>query len=206
MNNHRYTVLTAQIISVLFTPFYLPTVAFVALLTFSYLKSLPVGYKCAMVCMVYLFTVLFPRMIIYVYRKVNGWTSHQLSQRERRYIPYVISIVCYSTLLFIMERLHMPHFTLSVVAASLLIQIICAVTNKWVKVSTHAAASGGVIGMLFAFSLIFNFDATGWIALCVMLCGCVCSARMLLRQHTYHELLFGVIIGLISGWGAVILI
>lgn len=204
--NKRIILLTAQIISTMFTPFYLPTVAFVVLLTFSYLKSLPFSYKLAMVCVVYLFTVLFPRIIIYSYRKLNGLTRHQLSMREQRYAPYLISIVCYSTLLFLMERLHMPHFTLSIVAASLLIQIICAVVNNWVKVSVHAAASGGVIGMLFAFSLIFFFDATWWIALSILLCGCVCSARMLLRQHTYHELFFGVLIGIASGWGAVVIL
>lgn len=206
MNNHRYIVLAAQIISTMFTPFYLPTVAFVVLLTFSYLNALPFGYKCAMVSVVYLFTVLFPRIMIFGYRRLNGLTRHQLSMREQRYAPYLISIVCYSTLLFLMEHLHMPHFTLSIVAASLLIQIICAVVNNWVKVSVHAAASGGVIGMLFAFSLIFYFDATWWIALCIFLCGCVCSARMLLRQHTYHELLFGVLIGIASGWGAVVIL
>lgn len=203
---NRYMASTAQFISVLFTPFYLPTVAFVVLLTFSYLNALPMGYKCAMVCVVYLFTVLFPRVIIYLYRKFNGWTRHELSLRERRYVPYIISIACYTTLLALMECLHMPHFTLSIVAASLLIQIICALTNNWIKVSLHAAASGGVIGMIFAFSLIFNFDATWWIALSILASGCVCSARMLLRQHTYHELFFGVLIGLASGWGAVIIL
>lgn len=203
---NRYLLTCAQIISVMFTPFYLPTVAFVVLLMFSYLNALPISYKCAMVCVVYLFTVLFPRLIIFGYRKINGWTRHELGQRERRYMPYIISIICYSTLLFLMERLHMPHFTSSIVAASLLIQIICAVTNNWIKVSVHAAASGGVIGMLLAFSLIFNFDATNWVALCVLLCGCVCSSRMLLRQHTYHELFFGVVIGLASGWGSVVIL
>lgn len=206
-NPHRNALIAAQVISTMFTPFFLPTVAFIVLLMFSYLRHLPFGSKLAMVCIVYLFTVLFPRMIIYAFRKFKGWTRHELSMRERRYVPYVICIICYSTLLALMESFHWPHFTLSIVSASLLIQIICAVVNKWVKVSVHAAASGGVIGMLFAFSLVvFNFDATWWIALCIFLSGCVCSARMVLRQHTYHELFFGVLIGLISGWGAVVIL
>ena len=204
--NNRYILLAARLISVLFTPFYLPTVAFIVLLMFSYLKALPVSYKCAMVGFVYIFTVLLPRMLIYIYRRVNGWTQHQMSRRERRYVPYTISIVCYSALLIIMESLHLPHFTSAIVAAALLIQVICAFVNNWLKVSTHAAASGGVIGMLFAFSIIFNFNAVNWLALCVFLCGCVCTARMLLRQPTYSELLFGVLIGIASGCGAVIVL
>lgn len=204
--NNRYILLAARIISVLFTPFYLPTIAFIVLLMFSYLKTLTPGYKIAMIVLVYLFTVLFPRIMIYIYRRINGWTQHQMSRRERRYVPYTISIICYSALLFIMETFHMPHFTSAIVAAALLIQVICAVVNNWIKVSTHAAASGGVIGMLFAFSIIFNFNAINWLALCVFLCGCVCTARMILRQHTYTEIFFGVLIGIASGCGAVIVL
>lgn len=204
--NNRYILLAARIISVLFTPFYLPTIAFIVLLMFSYLKTLTPGYKIAMIVLVYLFTVVFPRIMIYIYRRINGWTQHQMSRRERRYVPYTISIICYSALLFIMETFHMPHFTSAIVAAALLIQVICAVVNNWIKVSTHAAASGGVIGMLFAFSIIFNFNAINGLALCVFLCGCVCTARMILRQHTYTEIFFGVLIGIASGCGAVIVL
>lgn len=204
--NNRYILLAADLVSWIFTPFYMPTIAFIVLLMFSYLKALTPGYKIAMILLVYLFTVLFPRIMIYIYRRINGWTKHQMSRRERRYVPYTISIICYSALLFIMETFHMPHFTSAIVAAALLIQVICAVVNNWIKISTHAAASGGVIGMLFAFSIIFNFNAINWLALCILLCGCVCTARMILRQHTYKEIIFGVLIGIASGCGAVIVL
>ena len=157
--NNRYIVLSAEIISTLFTPFYMPTVAFVVLLTFSYLSRLTFAEKCSMTLMVYVFTVLFPRIAIFIYRKYYGWSRKELNTQNGRYAPYIISIVCYSTLLVIMNVIHMPRFTMSIVGASLLIQIICALVNNIIKVSTHAAASGGVIGMLFAFSLIFNFNA-----------------------------------------------
>lgn len=204
--NNRYIILSAQIISTLFTPFYMPTVAFVVLLMFSYLSQLGFAQKCYMVLMVYIFTVLLPRIVIYFYRKHMGMSKLQLSQRANRYVPYIISIMSYTLLLSIMKLLHLPHFCVPIVAAALLIQITCAIVNNWIKVSTHAASSGGVIGMLFAFSIIFNFNAVYWIALCVFLCGCVCSARMVLRQHTYRELFFGVLIGIFSGWMSVILI
>ena len=203
---NRYILIAAQAISTLFTPFYLPTEATVVLMTFSYLNSVSMTLKLALILIVYLMTVLFPRIIIYLYRKYHGWSNHQMSRRERRYVPYIISIVCFSLLLLLLELLHMPHFISAIIAAALLIQIICAIINNWIKVSTHAAASAGIVSMLFAFSLIFNFDATNWIALSTLLCGCVCSARMILRQHTYHELLLGVITGIISGYAAVLLV
>ena len=100
----------------------------------------------------------------------------------------------------------MPRFTLGIIAGALVIQLVCALLNRWVKVSTHAAASGGVVGALLAFSLIFSFDPTGWLCLTVMLSGMVCTARLILRQHTLREIGWGVVIGFLSGFCCILLI
>ncbi|MCI6294649.1 MAG: hypothetical protein MR605_02675 [Bacteroidales bacterium] len=201
-----WIVLTSQVVSHLFSPFYLPVVAFAALFTFSYLNMLPLLTKLLLTLFVYFFTVVLPRLFIYIYRKINGWTRHQLSRRERRYVPYAVSIVCYAALYKMLNALHMPRFTLGVIAGALAIQIICALLNSVIKVSTHAAASGGVIGALMAFSLIFAFDPTGWLCLCVLLSGMVCTARFILRQHTLRELGWGVTVGLLCGFFSILLV
>ena len=100
-----------------------------------------------------------------------------MSHRERRFVPYIVNIVCYGALYGLMEIFHIPNFISTVIVSALLIQIVCALTNVWIKISTHAAASGGVIGMLMAFSLIFGFDATGWLCCAILLSGAVCSSR-----------------------------
>lgn len=201
-----WLVLTAQVISLIFSPFYLPLMAFVALFIFSYLNMLPLITKLVLILIVYFFTVLLPRLTIFLYRKLNGWTRHQLSKRERRYIPYVLSIISYSTLLYLLYSFHMPRFTLGIIAGALVIQVFCALVNSIIKVSTHAAASGGVIGALMAFSIIFNFDPTSWLCLTILLSGLVCTARLILRQHTLSELGWGVLIGIFSGLGSILLI
>ncbi len=206
--SHRYfwLVLTAQVVSLIFMPFYLPVVAFVVLFMLSYLNMLPPYTKVTLTLIVYFFTVLLPHLSIYVYRKLNGWTRHQLGKRERRYVPYVLSITSYAALFYLLYRLHMPRFTLGIIAGALVIQLVCALLNRWVKVSTHAAASGGVVGALLAFSLIFSFDPTGWLCLTVMLSGMVCTARLILRQHTLREIGWGVVIGFLSGFCCILLI
>lgn len=195
-----WLVLTAQVISVVFSPFYLPVVAFVALFLFSYLNMLPFFTKLVLTLIVYAFTVVLPHLTIMLYRRLNGWTRHQLGKRDRRYVPYVLSILSYAALLYLLYNLHMPRFTLGVIAGALAIQLSCALINTWIKVSTHAAASGGVIGALMAFSMIFSFDPTGWLCLTVLLSGMVCTARLILRQHTLREMGWGVVVGLVCGF------
>ena len=199
-------VLTAQVISLVFSPFYLPVVAFVALFIFSYLNLLPLWTKLVISLIVYTFTVFLPHVSIFVYRKLNGWSRHQMGLRERRYVPYILSIISYSALLYLLYNFHMPRFTLGIIAGALTIQIVCAIVNSRMKISTHAAASGGVIGALMAFSVIFSFDPTGWLCLTVLLSGMVCTARLILRQHTLGELGWGVFIGMLCGFICILFI
>lgn len=88
-------ILTARIMSMIFTPFYLPMVGLIALFIFSYMSLLPIGYKLVMLGMVYLLTVVAPSLLIHLYRMVQGWTSRELGKKERRIVPYILSIVCY---------------------------------------------------------------------------------------------------------------
>lgn len=203
---NKYALLTAKTISWLFNPFYLPTVAVTLLMIFSYLNQIDLRYRLAFGAIVVLFTWIFPLIAIYLYRSINGWTSHQMSRRERRFVPYIINIGCYGALYGLMALFHIPQFISTVIMSALLIQIVCAMINIWIKISTHAAASGGVIGLLMAFSLIFRFDATGWLCCAILLSGAVCSSRMVLKMHNYHELFFGVLVGILCGWAVVWLV
>ena len=201
-----WLVLTSQVVSLLFSPFYLPVIAFAALLVFSYLNMLPLLTKVLLLVLVYCFTIALPHFFIFLYRKFNGWTRHQLGRRERRYVPYAVSIASYASLFYILASIHVPRFALAIIAGALSIQVVCALVNSRLKVSTHAAASGGVVGSLMAFALIFSFDPTGWLWLTVLLSGMVCTARFVLRQHTLRELGWGVAIGVVCGFCCVIFI
>jgi membrane-associated phospholipid phosphatase len=197
MKQDKQIILAARIMSLLFTPFYLPFVGLVALFSFSYLSIFPWGYKLQVLSMAYLFTILMPTVMIHLYRRYQGWTPKELGHRERRMIPYIISILCYFTCVYVMDRMHMPHFMGAIVVAGLLVQIICALINVWWKVSTHTAAIGGVAGALFAFAEYFGFNPIWWLCLVFIIAGLVGSSRMILRQHTLGQVVGGSWIGFV---------
>ena len=60
----RRIILTAKLISMLFTPFYLPIVGLLVLFTLSYLSLLPPMYKIMVLLMTWLFTIFMPTMLI----------------------------------------------------------------------------------------------------------------------------------------------
>jgi len=193
-------ILAARIMSMVFTPFYLPLVGLVALFMFSYMSLLPMAYKLPMLLTVYLFTILMPSLLIHLYRRFQGWTSKELGRKERRVVPYIISILCYFCCFFFMEYRNTPRVISIILVAALVIQMVCALVNVWWKISTHTAAIGGVTGALMVYSIVFGFNPTWWLSLVILLAGMVGTARMILRQHSLSQVVTGFFIGLVCAF------
>ena len=192
-------ILTARVLSMVFTPFYLPLVGLMALFIFSYMSLLPWQYKLMVLGLVYIFTILLPSIFIHLYRRYQGWDLIELGTRERRMVPYVISILCYFGCYYLMTMLHIPSFMARILLAALLIQILCAVINVWWKISTHSAAIGGVAGAIVAFSFLFSFNPNWWLCVVLIIAGMVGSSRIILRQHSLAQVLTGFLVGLVLG-------
>lgn len=188
-------IFTARIMSMIFTPFYLPIVGLIALFIFSYMSLLPMMYKLVMLAMVYLLTVVAPSLLIHLYRLCQGWTSHELGRKERRLVPYIISIVCYFACFFWMEYRNTPRVISIIVVVALTIQMVCALINIWWKISTHTAAIGGVEGGLVSYSIAFSFNPLWWLCFVLILAGAVGTARMILRQHSLSQVVTGFLVG-----------
>ena len=188
-------IFTARIMSMIFTPFYLPIVGLIALFIFSYMSLLPMMYKLVMLAMVYLLTVVAPSLLIHLYRLCQGWTSHELGRKERRLVPYIISIVCYFACFFWMEYRNTPRVISIIVVVALTIQMVCALINRWWKISTHTAAIGGVAGGLVSYSIAFSFNPLWWLCFVLILAGAVGTARMILRQHSLSQGVTGLLVG-----------
>ncbi len=199
-------ILAARVLSMVFTPFYLSLVGLIALFTFSYLSLMPWAYKLTVLALVYIFTILVPTLLIHFYRNYHGWTLIELGKKERRVVPYLLSIVSYFVCYYVMHRFNIPHFMSNILMAALVIQILCALINVWWKISTHTAAIGGVAGALQAFAVIFGFNPLNWLCVVLILAGMVGSSRMILRQHSLRQVCYGFLLGLVTAYVVILII
>ena len=191
--------MAARILSAVFTPFMVPFVAFLLLFLFTYLRILPLQYKLIVLAIVYCFTILLPMLSIYLMQKINGWSLHELGKRERRYVPYILTILSYAGCLVTMYRYHLPRYMSGIVTAALICMVICAAVNFRWKISTHMASCGMMVGGLLSYSFIFRFNPVGWLCFFILLAGLLGSARIIVRQHTLNEVGGGFLVGLFCG-------
>ena len=181
-----------------FSPFYAPLWAFIWLFLFSYLKLLPISYKIFIFITVLMFTIIIPRVTINIFRRINKWTHWQLSHREHRYTPYIITIASYVACLLLFANMNTPQFMRGIIVATVVAGIVCGILNIWWKVSTHMAAMGGLTAMVIAFSFLFMFNPIPMLCTMLILSGLMGTARMILRQHTLSQVIGGFTIGFIS--------
>ena len=190
----------ARITSIVVTPFSIPFLAFLVLFLFSYLRIMPILYKGIVLGIVYCFTILTPTITIFLFRKINGFARQELSERKKRYVPILLTIISYVFCLLMMRKLNIPWYMTGIIFVSLVISIICILVNlKW-KLSEHMAGMGGIIGGLVSFSALFSYNPVVWLCLFILIAGILGSARIVLGHHTLGEVLSGFVVGLVCSF------
>lgn len=187
----------SKFLSVVLSPFYAPLWAFLWLLLFTRLQVLPWVYKAWLLGMVFFFTIFIPRISINLFRYFNHLTHWQLSHREHRHMPYILTLLSYGCCLVLLSQANAWMFFRSIILASLLAQLICVVVNLWWKISTHMVGMGGLVGMTIAFSYTFYFNPLVPLCLLLLLSGLLGTSRMVLRQHSLGQVLTGFAVGFV---------
>lgn len=195
--NEKRLMQIARALSIVFSPFYTPMWILIVLFFCSYLQMLPLQYRLFILFTVFIFTVLIPKLGINIFRMVMQMTHMQISRREHRHMPYLLTICSYTVCLTLISRMNVVMFVRGIVMAAFVSQIICIFINAWWKVSTHMVGMGGLVGALLAFSTLFYFNPLWYACGLIILSGAVGTSRMILRQHTLAQVLAGFAIGFV---------
>lgn len=157
---------------------------------------MPLQYKLVVLAIVYCFTIFMPVVMIFLFQKINGWGMKELGHREKRFIPYILTILAYVFCLLMMYKLNLPRYMSGIILAALIAMTICFLLNlKW-KISEHMTGIGGIIGGLIAFSFLFHYNPVWWLCLFILIAGAVGTSRIVLKQHTSGQVLGGFVVGL----------
>jgi branched-subunit amino acid transport protein len=149
--------------------------------------------------------MMFPVLVVLLLKGLGFAKSIQLGTQKERIIPYVASIIfffnSYNTF---RNQPDSPEILTDMCQGIFLAVCLSLVLNNFSKISMHAIGMGGMLGL--AMAIIFTGQAnTGWpLTAAILLTGLVCTARLIVSDHTKEDLILGLIIGvgtqLFSWW------
>ena len=183
----RKIIVVARFVSMLFRPAYYPLAGGILLLTLTYLSMLPWQFKTWMIAIIWLFTIMLPRLLVRTFPSFSSFSS---------FIRLLCSIICF----IFMKHYHLPAILCGVIFVYMLIQTVCMLIKTRADISTHSAGSGGLIGGLLVYSFLFGFNPLWWLCGCILLSGVVMTSRMLLRRNTLWQVLGGTLVGVVCGY------
>jgi len=152
------------------------------------------------------FTFVIPAVNLLVFRYLGSIQSLYLESRRERILPFIFISLMYSLIafLFYYKLPFSANFNkLMLIVAALV--VIATLITFFYKVSVHSLALGGFIGILFPL-IRFSPSLLLPTTFIVVLMGVVISSRLLLGAHTPRETLIGSLAGILTGYGAMLLL
>ncbi len=187
----------APLISYLFHPLLIPSLGLLIILNSgTYLALLDPVAKRAIMFVMALGTLVFPLMLLPVLQYRNLMMKDgQVATRRERLIPQIIILVLYIVTFVYFKRLPLSQvihaYVLSVTGTFFLLILV----NLRFRVSIHAAALGGLTGLIIALIYLYETPLQGLLMLSLLAGGLTGSSRLAQGDH-WGAILSGFFLGL----------
>ncbi|MCO6494133.1 MAG: hypothetical protein J5I91_00430 [Bacteroidetes bacterium] len=145
---------------------------------------------------IFINTFLLPVLLVLIMQRLKMIKNILLHEQKERTLPYLLtSALCFVTAWQIMDTdlgELSYHFLFGV---SLLIFLI-TIINFWFKISSHAAAISGVVGLLLYTIIGLNEGIMiYWLIAFIFLAGLSATARLASGAHSTKEIYWGFLLG-----------
>lgn len=189
----------AKIVSYLFHPMFMPTVMalVVAYLNKTGFVGVTAPQRWQYIANIALNTIFFPLICTLLLKALGFIESIQLKTPKDRIIPLIATMIFYFWCYMIVKNLDAPLSLRVLILGSYLGVIAVFMVNIFFKISMHAAAAGGAIGIVIVLMMIGNFDLLIPLLLMILVAGIIGTARMVLQAHKPFEIWLGYLVGIL---------
>ena len=183
----------ARVVSAIFSPLFIPTYCTVMAMWLTPLNLVAENTRFQAAAVILALTCIFPTMIIVSMIKLGKVSDMDISNRRQRFVPLMLTLVCYVLATAYMWRVSAPMWLVMYFASGCLSALAVALISLRWKISAHGAGMGNLLGMVIAFMeggyAVYNMLV--WLCAIIILCGVVCSARVILHRHTLGQVYAG---------------
>lgn len=189
----------AQILSAIFSPLFMGTYGIIIAMWLSYLCYSPEKAKFTVIAVTFVATCIIPVIAIFLLSRSGVVKDPLLNERTERHWPYLVCTICYFCTGVYYHFVHAPLWLSLFMYGATVALIVLNVVNRWWKISGHATGMGAICGMIFFLMCSANtvVDIQPAFLIAVLLAGCVCTSRLILRRHTLMQVAAGFLNGFV---------
>jgi hypothetical protein len=193
--------ISAQLISYVFHPLFIPTYFFLYLIKvvpYEFVSITEWQLKLKIFSIFWL-TAFFPAFAVFLLWRLKFSESIFLRTQKERVIPYVITMFFYWWMYYLSRTFTDQPIVLKYFYFGIFISTsLGLIVNNFIKVSLHAIGISGLLMAVVLVGFYYPINNFVWVAIAALLAGIVVSARMIVSDHTKQELVVGFAIGVFT--------
>lgn len=189
---------TAKIISSIFHPLVMPIIGLLMLFnTDSYINfAIDKETKLITLVLIAVYTFIIPAFITLLLRYAKLIKSLEMESQKERVIPYLLTIICYITALYQLQKAPIsPIIYNFMIGATLSLMLAFVINIRW-KISAHMIGIGGLIGALFCVAILLDIYIMPSFVVSILAAGLIASSRLILKAHTPAQVYCGLAVGI----------
>jgi hypothetical protein len=200
----------ASIVSYVFHPVFMPAIMAIALYLLSPIafKSLPPTVLKFRLATVVMLTIFFPLFSVLLMKKLDFIQSIHMRDPKDRIIPLITIMIFYFWVQQVFSNLKdSPPIIKILMLGAFWGIILLFLISIFFKVSMHATAAGGMVGILIVLLFISPVNMLAPLLVSLVIAGLIGSARLILGEHRPPEIWLGYIIGIavqLAAWAYVL--
>ncbi len=199
----------AHFISYIFHPIFIPlyVVAFLVFIHPSYFSGFSMAAKKQTLLIVFVNVVAFPLLAVALLKAVGFIQSIFLKTQRDRIIPYMAcGIFFFWGYLVFKNQTNYPLILSSFLLGVFLASSAALMANIYFKISMHAIGVGGLLGIFLLIMKSNTMLMTWSLCIAIIIAGLVCTARLLISDHSTKEIYSGLVAGLLSQFVAAVVV
>lgn len=188
----------AQLFSYIFHPLFIPLYVgyYLVFINPDYFTGINDKEKTWIILRVILNMIFFPALTVLLLKGVGFIESVFLRIQKDRIIPYMAAGLFYFWMYLVFHNQpELPLIITSFVFGVFLASSVGLIANIYFKISMHAIGCGGMVGLMLIILKTGSSVITLPLVVVILICGIVCTSRMIVSDHTQKDIYLGLLFG-----------
>jgi len=144
-------------------------------------------------------TAFFPAFAVFLLWRLKFSESIFLRTQKERIVPYIITMFFYWWMYYLSRNFTDQPEVLKFFFMGIFIATVAGlILNNYIKISMHSMGVGGFATAVLLTSFYYEVANGVPISIALVIAGLVCTARLIVSDHSVKEIYMGLFVGIIS--------